>query len=61
MGVYYNLTIWLITPQIFANPITLSAYIIYFVFGAIDGVLRPYPEEITLTKVEKAYAILVFL
>lgn len=58
MGVYYNLMIWLITPQIFTNFINLIALIIYYIVGTIDIMIRPLPDKKRITLVEKLIALM---
>ena len=61
MGVYYNLMFWLILPEIFSNPITLTALIIYYIVGGVDIMIRPIPEKVKITTVEKAISIMGLL
>ncbi|MHA2180220.1 MAG: methyltransferase family protein [Promethearchaeota archaeon] len=61
MGIYYNLMFWLILPEIFSNKITLMALIIYYIIGGIDIMIRPVPEKVKITTVEKAVAIMGLL
>lgn len=61
MGVYYNLVIWLIAPQIFINFINLLALIIYYIVGTIDVMIRPLPDKKNITLVEKLIALMSFL
>jgi len=61
MLVYYNLMFWLILPQIFANPINITALIIYYIVGAIDIMIRPIPEKVKITTVEKMIALMGLL
>jgi protein-S-isoprenylcysteine O-methyltransferase Ste14 len=58
MGVYYNLMIWLIAPQIFANPITLTALLLYYTVGGIDIMIRPLPDDKNITLVEKLIGLI---
>ncbi|MFX1417772.1 MAG: methyltransferase family protein [Promethearchaeota archaeon] len=58
MLVYYNLMFWLILPQIFANPINLTTLIIYYIVGSIDIMIRPIPEKVKITLVEKIIALM---
>ncbi|MFX0023542.1 MAG: methyltransferase family protein [Candidatus Hermodarchaeota archaeon] len=59
--VYYNLIFWLILPEILTNPITLTAVIIYYIVGAIDIMIRPIPEKIKITTVEKVISLMGLL
>jgi len=61
MLVYYNLMFWLILPQIFANPITLTALIIYYIVGTIDIMIRPIPEKVKITNIEKMISLMGLL
>ncbi|MFX1568252.1 MAG: methyltransferase family protein [Promethearchaeota archaeon] len=61
MGVYFNLMFWLILPEIFSNSITLMALIIYYIVGGIDIMIRPIPEKVKITPVEKAISIMGLL
>jgi protein-S-isoprenylcysteine O-methyltransferase Ste14 len=61
MLIYYNLMFWLILPQIFTNPITLTALIIYYIVGSIDILIRPIPEKVKITTVEKIIALMGLL
>jgi len=61
MLVYYNLMFWLILPEIFTNPITLTAIIIYYIVGAIDIMIRPLPGKIKIATVEKFISIMGLL
>lgn len=61
MLVYYNLMFWLILPQIFANPITLTALIIFYIVGGLDIMIRPIPEKVKITTVEKMISIMGLL
>lgn len=61
MLVYYNLMFWLILPQIFANPIALTALIIFYIVGGVDIMVRPIPEKVKITTVEKMISIMGLL
>ncbi|MFW9900133.1 MAG: methyltransferase family protein [Candidatus Thorarchaeota archaeon] len=61
MLVYYNLMFWLILPQIFTNPITLTALIIYYIVGSIDIFIRPIPEKVKITTAEKLISLMGLL
>ncbi|MFW9999539.1 MAG: methyltransferase family protein [Candidatus Hodarchaeota archaeon] len=61
MLVYYNLMFWLILPQIFINPITLTALIIYYIVGSIDIFIRPIPEKVKITTAEKLISLMGLL
>jgi protein-S-isoprenylcysteine O-methyltransferase Ste14 len=52
---------WLILPQIFTNPITLTVLIIYYIVGAIDIMIRPIPEKVKITTVEKMISLMGLL
>ncbi|MFX0037928.1 MAG: methyltransferase family protein [Promethearchaeota archaeon] len=56
--VYYNLMFWLIVPEIFTNAIILTALVIYYIVGAIDIMIRPIPEKIKITTIEKFISIM---
>ncbi len=61
MLVYYNLMFWLILPEILTNPITLNALVIYYIVGAIDIMIRPIPEKVKITTVEKMISLMGIL
>lgn len=61
MLVYYNLMFWLILPEIFANPITLTALIIYYIVGTIDIMIRPLPDKVEITTVQKVISLMGLL
>jgi protein-S-isoprenylcysteine O-methyltransferase Ste14 len=61
MWIYYNLMFWLILPEIFTNTITLTALIIYYIVGSIDVMIRPIPEKVKITTVEKMISIISLL
>jgi len=61
MWVYYNLMFWLILPEIFTNLITLTALIIYYIVGTIDVMIRPLPDKVKITTVEKVISIMGLL
>lgn len=61
MLVYYNLMFWLIVPQIFTNPINLTVLIIFYIVGSIDIMIRPIPEKVKITTVEKMIALMGLL
>jgi protein-S-isoprenylcysteine O-methyltransferase Ste14 len=52
---------WLILPEIFANPITLTALITYYIVGTIDIMIRPIPEKVKITTVEKLISLMGLL
>ena len=58
MWVYYNLMFWLILPEVFTNFITLTALFIYYIVGTIDVMIRPLPDKVKITNVEKAISIM---
>lgn len=61
MLVYYNLMFWLILPEIFANPITLTTLIIYYIVGTIDIMIRPLPDKVEITTVQKVISLMGLL
>jgi len=61
MLVYYNLMFWLILPEIFANPITLTTVIIYYIVGTIDIMIRPLPDKVEITTVQKVISLMGLL
>lgn len=53
--------IWLILPEIFANPITLITLIIYYIVGTIDIMIRPLPDKVEITTVQKVISLMGLL
>jgi protein-S-isoprenylcysteine O-methyltransferase Ste14 len=52
---------WLILPEVFTNPITLTALILYYIVGIIDVMIRPLPEKVKITTVEKMISLVGLL
>ncbi len=52
---------WFILPEVFTNPITLTALFIYYIVGTIDVMIRPLPDKIKITNVEKVISIMGLL
>ena len=52
---------WLILPEIFANPITLTALIIYYIVGTIDIMIRPLPDKVEITTAQKVISLMGLL